>query len=249
MWCLGARQTSRSSCLMSFVHFVTLSDSCCHCGFNYFENSKEVCTWKILTALCSKILPLFLRPFSVHRFGLCGRELWGKHFNPLLSCCSLFRITGSCRGCTEIMRCLWTCQVKLQRENVRLSHLGAHLITTCFVRLQCVFCWFQQQASRETCMTKMYNEDCVVLAQDLASTFEEQGLCCQVDRALDRSLRIMCLSSAYTLSHCVMPGKLLQLFPPTGNRGPCFTVGSVRDSVINSDYHDTVLCQSWDNHC
>lgn len=132
---------------------------------------------------------------------------------------------------------------------MRLSHLGAHFITTFFVRLQCVFCWFLQPASRETCITKMYNEDCVVLAQELASTSEVQGLCCQVDRALDRSLRIMCLSSAYTLSHCVMSGKLLQLFPPTGNRGPCFTMRSVRDSVINTDYNNTVLCQSLDNRC
>lgn len=54
----------------------------------------------------------------------------------------------------------------------------------------------------------------------------------------------MCVSSAYTLSHGVIFHKLLQLFPPTGNRGPCFTVRSVRDSIIYSDYKDTVLCQS-----
>lgn len=94
---------------------------------------------------------------------------------------------------------------------------------------------------------KMCCEDFVILVQELASTFEVQRLCCQVDRTLDRSLRIVCLSSAYTLSHCVIFGKLFRLFPPTGNRGSCFTLRSVRDSIIYSDC--TVLCQSLGNHC
>lgn len=36
----------------------------------------------------------FLHPVFVHWFDLCGRELWGRHSNPLLSCCILFRIAG-----------------------------------------------------------------------------------------------------------------------------------------------------------
>lgn len=36
-----------------------------------------------------------------------------------------------------------------------------------------------------------------------------------------------------------MFGKLLQLFPHTGNRGPPLTVRSVRDSIIYGDYKDT----------
>jgi len=47
-----------------------------------------------------------------------------------------------------------------------------------------------------------------------------------------------------------MSGKLLQLFlalfPPQEIEG-CFTMGSVRASVINNGYNDTVLCKSWDN--
>lgn len=38
-------------------------------------------------------------------------------------------------------------------------------------------------------------------------------------------------------------------FPsPTGNRGLCFRMRSVRASVINNGYNDTVLCKSLDNH-
>lgn len=70
------------------------SDSCHHCGCNYFENSKEVCTWNILTAFCHKILPFIPSPLFGESVYLCGRELWGRHFHPLFSCCNLFRITG-----------------------------------------------------------------------------------------------------------------------------------------------------------
>lgn len=34
---------------------------------------------------------------------------------------------------------------------------------------------------------------------------------------------------------------------PTGNRGLCFSMRSVRSSVINNGYSDTVLCRSLDN--
>lgn len=92
---MQGRQTDLNA-TMSFVLFIIQfgfwSDSCHRCGFNYFENNK-VCTWKILPFAVKSYL-LFLGPFFVHRFRLCRRELWGKHFNPLLSCCNLFRITG-----------------------------------------------------------------------------------------------------------------------------------------------------------
>lgn len=48
-----------------------------------------------------------------------------------------------------------------------------------------------------------------------------------------------------------MSGKLLQPFlavSPTGNRGLCFRMRTVRTSVINNDFNDTVLCKSLDNH-
>lgn len=99
------------------MQFGFWSDSCYHCGFNYFENNKEVCTWNTLTAFCHKILPFIPSALLVHWFVYVeesSREDILTLYCPIATCSVLQAC--SCRDCTGIMWCFWTCQVKLQRE-------------------------------------------------------------------------------------------------------------------------------------
>jgi len=70
----------------------------------------------------------------MHWLGLCGKELWERHFKLLLSCCKLFQITcmfmTGLRGDSEGP--LDMAGVKLHGEDiVRLSSLCVCLMGSC----------------------------------------------------------------------------------------------------------------------